>query len=246
MRLTRRRALAAGGAGLLTGLAGCSGSGGGGSGNTDTGDGGGSETPVDGQTSDDSPTLATHPASRDAADQPFLGPPPGEATGTIVAFEDPSCPTCARFERETVPQIRANLVDPGDATFVFRGIPVVYRWGQPATRALEATFARDPAAHFTLADHYFSNQSSFRGGSDDDVLSATAAVLDAETDVDGAAVAEAVRAGEADAAVQADLDARTDAEVRATPTIFLFRDGRLVTQVRGAAGYPVIEGALGL
>jgi len=223
----RRRALAAGGAALLAGLAGCGGSDG-------------------GRGSSDGAALDSHPAGRDLADQPFLGPPPGEATGTIVAFEDPSCPTCARFERETVPEIRANLVEPGRATFAFRGVPVVYPWGEPAARALEATFARDPDAFWALVGHYFGSQSSFRGGDEAAVLDGTAAFLDAETGVSGAAVAEAVRAGAADAAVDADLSAGEDAGVSATPTLFLFRDGVLQTRVQGNVGYTVVEGALGL
>lgn len=228
--------LAAGGGGLLAGLAGCSGS---------SGDESGGSTSVGGQTSGDTPTLDSHPAGRAVDSQPFHGPPPGEASGTIVAFEDPSCPTCARFERETVPQIRENLTDPGEATFVFRGVPVVYRWGQPATRALEATFAADSDSVWTLAEQYFTNQSSFRGGSDDEVYETTETFLNGETGVDGTAVVEAARAGEADAAVETDLSAGEDAGVPATPTLYLFRNGQLRTQIRGMVRYDVLAGALG-
>ncbi|MFB6167723.1 MAG: DsbA family protein [Haloferacaceae archaeon] len=233
MRLSRRRALAAGGTALVAGLAGCSGSGGGGA---DTG----------GQTSSGDPTLDDHPVGRDIGVQPRLGPPPGEATGTIVAFEDPSCPRCAAFERQTVPKIRSNLVDPGDATFVFRGVPIVYPWGDPAARALEATYAESSDAFWALADHYFENQSAFRGQGTDAVLSMTASFLDDETGLDGASVAEAVRAGEADAAVEADLSASEDANVDSTPTVFLFRDGTVRTRARGSVSYDVVAGALGL
>jgi protein-disulfide isomerase len=233
VRPSRRRLLTTAGAGLLAGLAGCTG---GGDGST-TADGGGSSG---------APTLSTHPAGDAIESQPSLGPPPGEAAGTIVTFEDPSCPTCARFERETVPQIRENLTETGEATFVFRGIPVVYDWGQPATRALEATFVADADAFWTLAEHYFANQSAFRTDGTGAVYDTTADFLSAETGVDGSAVVEAARAGDADAAVQADLSASEDADVRATPTTFLFRDGELRTQVRGMARYDVIAGALGL
>ncbi len=210
---------------MVVGLAGCSGSGGGSSGD---------------------PTLDDHPAGRDVGAQPRHGPPPGEATGAVVAFEDPSCPRCAAFERQTVPKIRSNLVAPGDATFVFRGVPVVYSWGEPATRALEATYAGSADAFWTLAGHYFENQSSFRGEDEDEVLSATASFLDAETALDGTSVVDAVRAGEADAAVETDLSAGEDAGVEATPTVFLFRDGTLQTQARGSVSYDVVAGALDL
>jgi protein-disulfide isomerase len=138
------------------------------------------------------------------------------------------------------------MTEPGEATFVSRGIPVVYDWGGPATRALEATLARSPEAYWALADHYFGSQSSFRSGGADGVLPATAAFLGAETSVDGPAVVDAVEAGEADAAVDADLSAAEDAGVSATPTLFLFRSGALQTQVRGSVSYDVLRGALGL
>jgi len=236
MRLSRRRALAAGGTALVAGLAGCSGSGG-------SGESGGSGG---GETSGGDRRLDDHPAGRDIGAQPRLGPPPGEAAGTIVAFEDPSCPRCAAFERQTVPKIRSNLVEPGDATFVFRGVPVVYSWGEPATRALEATYAASEGAFWGLAAHYFENQSSFRGGSDEEVLSMTASFLDDKTDVEGATVSEAVRAGEADAAVETDLSAGEAIGVDATPTVVLFRDGAFRTQARGSVSYDVVAGALGL
>ncbi len=226
MRLSRRQALAAGGTALVTGLAGCGGSG-------DT-------------ASSDDPTLDSHPAGRDIGAQPRLGPPPGETTGTVVAFEDPSCPRCAAFERETVPKIRSNLVEPGDATFVFRGVPVVYSWGDPASRALEAAYAESADAFWALAGHYFENQSSFHGQGNDGVLSMTASFLDAETALDGTSVADAVRAGAADDAVETDLSAGEDADVEATPTVFLFREQTLQTQVRGSASYDVVAGALDL
>jgi Protein-disulfide isomerase len=226
MRLSRRQALAAGGTALVAGLAGCSGSG--------------------STASSDDPTLDSHPAGRDIGAQPRLGPPPGETTGTVVAFEDPSCPRCAAFERETVPKIRSNLVEPGDATFVFRGVPVVYSWGDPASRALEAAYAESADAFWALAGHYFENQSSFRGRGDGDVLSMTASFLDAETALDGTSVVDAVRAGTADDAVETDLSAGEDAGVEATPTVFLFREQTLQTQVRGSASYDVVAGALDL
>jgi protein-disulfide isomerase len=127
-RATRRGVLAGG---LALFGAGCLGSSGGGS---------------DGGSGSDAQSLDSHPVGANLDAQPFLGPPPGDATATVVAFEDPSCPRCATFEQNTVPKIRSELVAPGDATFVVRTIPVVYPWGEPAIHALEATFARDADA----------------------------------------------------------------------------------------------------
>lgn len=217
-------ARAAIGASAAAGLAGCLGFGG--------GQAGGSEP------------FADHDATAAIDAQPYLGPEPGTATGTIVAFEDPSCPRCAVFERETVPKIRSELVEPGDATFVFRGYPVVYPWGEPATKALEATFARDEATHWSLVDHYFENQDQF---SMDGVLDATGDFLASETSVDGEAVAADARDGAYDDQVRTDLDAGEAAGAgNVTPTVFLFRDGEYQTKARGSVSFSLVKNALEL
>ncbi|WP_251343697.1 DsbA family protein [Haloplanus halophilus] len=224
IRATRRGVLAGG----LSALgAGCLGSAG----------GGGSEG------EGDAASLATHPVGANLDAQPRLGPPPGEATGTVVAFEDPSCPRCAAFERDTVPRIRSELVDPGDATFVARTIPVVYPWGEPAVHALEATFARDADAFWALAGHYFDEQDAFDAGN---VLDRTEAFLAAETEVDASGVvADAESEAYADA-VEADLAASEAADVSGTPTVFLFRDGQYRTRATGSVSFDFVTGALGL
>jgi protein-disulfide isomerase len=240
--MNRRRFL---GLAALTALAGCSGSGqsdgsdgsgsGGDSGGTDGGDGSGS----------DGGGGATHDALTAIDSQPHLGPAPGEATGTIVAFEDPSCSRCAAFEQNIVPKIRSNLVESGKATFVFRGYPVIYAWGDPATHALEATYARDESAFWTLVSHYFENQGDFRRTTTDEVFAKTESFLASETSVDAEAVVTAAESDAAGAAVQTDLDAGKAAGAgRTTPHVFLFRDGQYRTKAAGSVSYETIEAVL--
>lgn len=218
------------------GLAGC------------TGDGGATtpESPNEGATpTRASATLETHPAGSALATQPTLGPEPGEAAGTIVAFEDPSCPTCARFEREVVPQLRAELVEPGTVSLVFRGYPVIYDWGEPATRALEAVYDADPAAHWTLAEYYFGNQDAFVGADAPTVYDRTAEALAAQTDLDAASIIDGARAGDFDAAVRTDLDAGQAAGAgRTTPHLFFFREGTFQTKSAGYTGMATIRNVL--
>jgi protein-disulfide isomerase len=184
-----------------------------------------------------------HPAGTDLASQPRLGPEPGSATATIVAFEDPSCPRCATFEQNTVPKIRSELVETGDATFVTRTIPVVFPWGEPATHALEAAFDRDPDAFWALAGHYFDTQDEFDVSN---VLDRTESFLTAETDVDAAGVvADAENEAYADA-VETDLAASEAADVSGTPTVFLFRDGQYRTRATGSVSFDFVTGALEL
>jgi protein-disulfide isomerase len=242
MTLSRRDLLLAGAVGL-GGLGGCLGDSGGGA--------GGSDTPSPGSTAADAtdaatdgPTTATfdaHPATADVAAQPRLGS--ADADVQIVAFEDPSCPRCRAFERNTVPEIRSELVEPGTGSFVVRTAPLVYPWGEPAIHALEATYARDADAFWGLLGHYFEAQSSFDA---DNVRSKTASWLSANTELDGEGVVEAADGDEAAAAVAADVDAAEAANVTGTPTVFLFRDGSYVTRATGSVSFDLIRSALGL
>ncbi len=239
--MNRRRFLAIGAAGAL---AGCLGGGDGGTSGDSAGDDGGGEQQT---TVGSEQTLADHPATRDLAAQPQQGPDPAEATAVIVAFEDPSCRTCRRFEQDVVPQIRSELVEPGIATLVFRGYPVIYPWGEHAVRALEATFDADPAAHWTLADHYFAEQSSFTGSDEATVYDRTESFLAENTAVDAAATVEAARSGEFDGAVQTDLDAGMAAGAGGTtPHLFLFKDGVYQTKAAGSVSYDLITTVLDL
>ena len=215
-----RRAVLAAGIGAAVGLAGCSGGG------------------------DEERSLESHPAATNLSDQPTLGPDPLDADATVIAFEDPSCTRCRAFEQETVPKIESELTDPGRGAFVFRGYPVVYDWGEPATKALEAVFDRNVDAFWALKDHYYAAQGSFGDGN---VLARTESFLADETTLDAPAVIEDVEDGAYDAAVQADLDAARDADLgRTTPTVLLFKDGTYRTRAQGSVSFSLIESTLDL
>ncbi|NHN58970.1 MULTISPECIES: thioredoxin domain-containing protein [Halorussus] len=216
------------------------------------------------------PPLGDHPAAEGIADQARFGPPPADAEGVVVAFEDPSCPRCAAWETGTVPKLRERLGD--RVAVVFRSYPVIYPWGRPATQAIEAAFARETGSKATQATtderstttsgptpygtrqgstatwalirHYFENQDRFDA---DNVLDLTRAFLAEETDLDADAVVADAEAKAHDDAVQADLAGGDAAGVgRTTPTVFLFRDGEFRTSARGSISFRVVNAALGL
>lgn len=229
-------------AGVAVSIAGCLGGGGGGAPSP-------TATDMMDETASATPTpagerLENHPAGADLEAQPTLGPDPFEAEVTIIAFEDPSCPRCAAFERNTVPKIKSELVETGRGAFVFRGYPVIYPWGKPATQALEATYARDADAFWALATHYFENQSSFGG---DNVLDKTRTFLADNTGLDADAVVADTESKAYDEQVQLDLDAGEQAGAgRTTPSVYLFKDGRYRTKAAGSVSYTVIKNALGV
>ena len=188
-------------------------------------------------------SLDDHPASVDLAAQPTLGTEPSEGEGTIIAFEDPSCPTCARFETSTFPKLKSELLDTGRASFVFRSIPIIYEWGGPATMALEATYDRSADAFWSLKDHYYSQQDAF---DTENVLSKTETFLDENTEVDGGAVVDDAEADAYQDAVDSDLGVAEELDVTSTPTFFVFDSGTFSTEVTGAAGYDSFAGAMGI
>jgi protein-disulfide isomerase len=233
--MTRRGALRLGALGLLGSLAGCAG-GSGGQGETTAGG-------ADESDGEDENTLSGHPGAAGLSRQPYLGADPESASAVIVAFEDPSCTTCRRFERQTLPTLQTELLEPGTASFVFRGLGIIYDWGEPAAKALEATLARSEPAHWALKAHYYDQQRNFDAGN---VLDRTASFLDRDTEVEGAAVIEDVDSGAADEEYGIDLDAANAVGVRATPTFLLFTDGTYVTQATGAVSYDVLATSLGV
>lgn len=188
-------------------------------------------------------SLAEHTAAASLATQPTLGPSPSEAEGTIVAFEDPSCPSCARFERSTFPQLKSDLIDPGRVSFVFRGIPVVYPWGDPAVLALEATYSRSAEAFWSLKEFYYREQANI---GTENVREVTRQYLAKQTDVDADAVISDVQSETSRDAVNTDLQVSEDAGVRGTPTFFLFRDGSFATEIVGPQSFDVFAKSLGM
>ena len=238
--MDRRRFLGLAGLATAMAVAGCGGDGS--SGSDPDGNGGSTgDGPSVGIRTPTNPTPEIdHPATAELAAQPVRG----EFTGKmIVAFEDPSCPTCRRFHEEVYPELESNLIEPGKIAYVLRPYPVIYPWGEPACQALDATFQRDAPSGWALLDHYFDRQGSF---GDDTVLSRTASYLDSETSVEGSAVVDAVESGASDAAVQADLDAGRDAGLGSrTPVFAMFRDGEFLTSAAGAVSYNTLATVLG-
>lgn len=246
----RRRTFLATGGTALAAMAGCTsdgggnggdGSGSGGSGGNGGGGNGGGANDGDGNGGGDGTALADAAIARDLGEQPSLGPAPMEAESVVIEVTDPSCPTCRSFHNQAFPKLKSELIDPGTTAFVARNVSWVYQWAGQASAALEAVHDRSPDAYWDLLDVYFGRQRSLDA---DSVLSRTESHL-GDTDVDGAAVVEAVEAGEYDDAVSADESAAEDAGAQGQPYFFLFKNGELRTSFSGAQSYDVFRSSLG-
>ena len=194
---------------------------------------------------DDEPVQWTdHPASATVGYSPRLGPPPEGTTAVVVAFEDPSCRSCATFSRETLPDLSRD-VDEGRLSYVWRASPGVEPWGGPAARALLAVHDHDPEEFWELKARYYADRDSF---DDETVFDRTAEVVEAETSADPDAVLKAMNGGDETIEDHVDRDeaAARESEVESVPGFVLFREDEYVTTVFGAQSYDVFEGALEL
>lgn len=217
----RRRELLSVGALALTGCLG------GGSAGGEGGGGGGSTSFED------------HPATAGIDSVPSIGE---GSERQIVAFEDPSCPTCARHSRRAFPTLEEDANE-GRLVYHMRNIPVVHpEWSRPACNALFATQERDAETYWTLLNSYYEGQG---GTNAENVYERTRGYLEG-TSVDAEAVVEDARQERFDGEVNANLSAARDSDVRATPTFYLFDSDGFVTSTSGARGYNTFSTALGL
>ncbi|WP_254840798.1 DsbA family protein [Natronomonas marina] len=189
---------------------------------------------------DDTQSFDAHPATTGVESQPTLGSL--DATAAIVAFEDPSCSSCRRFETETFPSIESELVEPGDAAFVYRTLDITYPWSEPASQVMASTYDADTDAFWGLKDYYYERQPEFDS---DNVFELSESYLEGVSSVDAASVVEAARDGEHDALIQRNRNAAEAAGVGSTPQFFLFRDDEFRTQVSGPQDFEVFASALG-
>lgn len=193
---------------------------------------------------EDRQTWGEHEASDGVEESPHLGSPPAETETVILAFEDPSCSSCAAFAQNTLPELRERAVEPGVTSYVWRASPGVEPWGEPATRALVATYLEDPDAFWVLKERYYQERDSI---DEEVVVDQTRDFLE-DVDVNEAAVLEAMTDGrvDVDEHIERDEAAARGADVDVIPSFVLYREREYVTTVVGPQSYEVFEGALEL
>jgi protein-disulfide isomerase len=131
----------------------------------------------------------------------------------------------------------------GELVYYARNIPVVQPdWSRLACNALFSTHEKDAATYWTLLNSYYDGQ---RGTNAGNVLDRTRGYL-GDTSIDADGVVEDARQKRFDGDVNANMTAARDADVRATPTFYLFDEDGSVTETSGARSYDVFATALGL
>ncbi|WP_136588924.1 DsbA family protein [Salinigranum halophilum] len=211
---TTRRALLTGAGATLAATAGCLGS--------VTGSGGSSDTDCD---------LSARPTV-ESLPTPALGPE--DASVTVMAFEDFSCPHCQTYHLEEFPAIERDLVG-GDVRYEHHDlpIPVSQQWSWAAAGAARAVQdSTDDETFFAYAKSLFENQGSYS-------MSLVESLAN-DVGADGCDVRAAAANDRYRPVLEADRQRGLDMGVQGTPTVFV--NGREVNPTFDAVR-SAVEGA---
>ena len=91
----------------------------------------------------------------DISNEPFRGSPAAKIA--IVEYSDYQCSFCARYEKQTFPQIQADYINTGKVKYVFRDLPLDFH--KNAFKAAEAArCAGEQGKFWEMHDLLFENQ----------------------------------------------------------------------------------------
>jgi protein-disulfide isomerase len=159
-------------------------------------------------------------ATPDAADAPKLREDDhvlgkADAPITIIEYASLTCPHCASFDRETLPQIKQEWIDTGKAKLVFRNFP----FDQAALRGAMIAECAGTARFFTFIDAMFRQQDVWARAPDPIVALSRLAKLGgmSEDQVQACIKDEKL----ANRIVEIRLNAEKDLGVSSTPTFFI-------------------------
>lgn len=159
----------------------------------------------------------TRPAAAAIAvgeDERILGDP--EAPVTIIEYASLTCPHCARFHLDILPQVKKEWIDEGRARLVFRHFPLD---GLALRAAMVAEAMPSDRAFFAFLNVLFDTQAQWSRAEDPVAAIARHAQLAGMSQ-------EQVRAAVEDeplmnSILEGFVDARDNLEVNSTPTLFV-------------------------
>jgi len=73
---------------------------------------------------------------------------------TLIEYSSLSCPHCARFQKDVLPQIKKDFIDTGKVKLIQRDFPL----NKPAVQAAQLAHCAGPMRYFALVDVLFKTQ----------------------------------------------------------------------------------------
>ncbi|QFU83144.1 DsbA family protein [Natronorubrum aibiense] len=180
-------------------------------------------------------TDETSPLDVDLAGKPIMGSP--DAPLEIYYWTDFQCPFCEQFERETLPGLVSDYVEPGQVRIIF--IPLAYFGADSMTAAVASKCVWDqvredePTAYWNWHTAVFDEQGEKNAGwaAADNLIEYTRSV----SGVDAEALESCLedRRSELESEVETDGERAQSLRVSGTPTFIVFNPaaetaGRLV------------------
>jgi protein-disulfide isomerase len=132
---------------------------------------------------------------------------------TLVEFADYQCPFCARFYRETLPQIEENYIFTGKVKFFFRNFPLERNHPQAFKAAVAANCAGEQGKFWAMHHRLFTHQEEL--GAKDLLQHAKMLALDSSK------FTRCLDSEESAAKVRKELAEGEKAGVKVTPTFLL-------------------------
>ena len=144
---------------------------------------------------------------------PSLGKP--DAKVTVTEFASLTCPHCAAFAKETMPEVKQRYIDTGKIKYVFRDFPL----DELAVRAAQLAHCAGPDRFFQFLDVFFAQQASWVEGPDPIAALKQLARLGGVSD----AQADACLADKSleDSILKSRLDAQQQYNISSTPSFVI-------------------------
>ncbi len=141
-----------------------------------------------------------------------------DAPVTIIEYASLSCPHCAHFTKDILPEVKKQLIDTGKAKLIFRDFPL----DSFALKASEMARCADADKYFGLIEVIFSSQERWTQAKDPlDALAQIGALSGMDTDTFKACTTNTELEN---AILKGVNDAQSQFKVRSTPT-FVFNNG---------------------
>lgn len=171
-------------------------------------------------------------------DDPILGDP--NAPINIIEFSDFECPFCGRFYSQTLPQLKTEYLDTGQAKLIYRDFPLsqIHPKAQFAGEAAEC--ADDQGKFVEFHDLLFENQQQWISGDVETVF----ASFGQQIGLDGGEFSSCLDSGKHKSEVQKDLQDGIAAGVSGTPTFFIGNDEVGYQKLVGAQPFSAFQAAI--
>jgi protein-disulfide isomerase len=157
------------------------------------------------------PPDALPAAPVDVAKEPFKGA--ANAKVAIIEFSDYQCPFCARYEKDTYPQIVKDYVDTGKVKYVWRDLPLESIHPNAFKAAEAAHCAGEQGRFWEMHDQLFAN---YRNLAAEELPKHAEAVK-----VDAAQFQQCLASGRHATAIRQDMTDAANVGVTGTPSFLI-------------------------